>query len=213
MSSSPAVRPPRIVFFDIGNVLLHFDNRLACRRVAALAGVEPELVWQAWFGSDLWVRHELGQITGRDLWAELSAAVDANFDYDAFVPAASAIFRVNVPAKTLAGQLYKAGYRLGLLSNTNDLHWHYFLDGRYAHLPAWFDVPVASFQIRAMKPNAEIYEAAARLAGVEPHEALFTDDLVANVEGAREAGFDAVPFTTAARLGDELRARGLRFNL
>ncbi len=203
----------RFIYFDIGNVLLHFDNRLACRRVAALAGVDPEAVWQAWFGSQLWVENELGQADGRGLCARLSALVGAELDYEEFALASSAIFTVNVPVKTIAAQLRAAGYRLGLLSNTNELHWNYFTDGRYAMLPGWFEQHALSFRLGQMKPGAEIYRSAATLAGVAPGEVFYTDDILANVEGAREAGFDAVHFTTAARLADELRTRGIRINL
>ena len=69
-----------------------------------------------------------------------------------------------------------------------------------------------SCQVRAAKPDAAIFQAAAELAGVPPEEIFFTDDLAEHVAGAREAGFDAVQYTSTPRLVAELRDRGLRFN-
>jgi len=69
-----------------------------------------------------------------------------------------------------------------------------------------------SFEIGAMKPDLTIYQRAAALAGVQPEEIFYCDDVEANVLGARAAGFDAVQYTTTPLLVDEIRRRGLRMN-
>ena len=103
-----------------------------------------------------------------------------------------------------------AGHRLGVLSNTCAAHWNYCLP-RYTLLRK-FEVYALSFEIGAMKPDPTTYRAAADLAGAAPEEIFFTDDRPENVEAALAAGYDAVPFTTAARLADDLRRRGVEFN-
>ena len=55
-------------------------------------------------------------------------------------------------------------------------------------------------------------EAAADLAGVAISDIFFVDDLEANVQGAREAGMDAVVFESVDKLAAQLRDRGVRFN-
>ena len=42
------------------------------------------------------------------------------------------------------------------------------------------------------KPDPAIYALAQRRLGVEPHEVVFLDDVAANVDAAREAGWHAV---------------------
>jgi putative hydrolase of the HAD superfamily len=111
----------------------------------------------------------------------------------------------------LVSQLHAAGYRTGILSNTCTTHWDYCY-ARYRMLSDAFDIHALSFELGEVKPNKEIYLAAAKLAGVSPNDVFFCDDLPENVEGARAAGFDAVVFTTAAALNDALRQRGVRFN-
>jgi HAD superfamily hydrolase (TIGR01509 family) len=69
-----------------------------------------------------------------------------------------------------------------------------------------------SFELKACKPSPKIYTGAANKAQVRPDEIFFVDDTPGHVEGARRAGFDAVPYTTTPRLVAELRARGLEFN-
>ena len=63
-----------------------------------------------------------------------------------------------------------------------------------------------------MKPAPEIYQAAIESVDCEPREIFFMDDKLENVEGARAAGLDAVIFTTAEQLVEELARRGVELN-
>jgi FMN phosphatase YigB (HAD superfamily) len=47
------------------------------------------------------------------------------------------------------------------------------------------------------------------MAGSAPAEIFFVDDRADNVAAAREAGFDAVPYTDAQSLIETLAARGI----
>jgi HAD superfamily hydrolase (TIGR01549 family) len=132
-------------------------------------------------------------------------------DRAALEMAANDIFWLYTPLVGLVGRLNAGGYRLGVLSNTNRGHWCY-VAGRFAYLTSIFHVHAMSFEIGVMKPAPQIYEAAARLAGVEPNDIFFTDDRPENVLAANQAGWDAVLFTTPAVLRLELFDRGIVLN-
>lgn len=51
---------------------------------------------------------------------------------------------------------------------------------------------VYSHEVGVAKPDPAAYELTARRLGVEPHEVLFLDDVEANVDAARRAGWHAV---------------------
>ena len=51
---------------------------------------------------------------------------------------------------------------------------------------------VYSHEVGVAKPDRAAYELTARRLGVEPHEVLFLDDVEANVDAARHAGWHAV---------------------
>jgi glucose-1-phosphatase len=206
------VRTPKFLYFDLGNVLLFFDHRRAARQLGALAGVDEREVFDYVFASDLNTRCDAGLVSGPEFAAEFRERFPCAADDAAIFRAASEIFRVNVPMKSIVGRLSDAGCRLGILSNTCDMHFDWFASGRYEPIPQAFDVIVLSYQLRVSKPEPAIYEHAARQAGVAPEEVFYTDDIPANIEGARAAGFDAVLFTTAAQYADDLRSRGVRFN-
>jgi putative hydrolase of the HAD superfamily len=203
---------PKFIYFDIGNVLLFFSNRKACAQIGALTDTDAEAVWAHLFESGLAWQAERGEIDSQQLYAAICAGVRRQPTFAELAFAASDIFQVNSTIKPIVANLHAAGYRLGLLSNTNQLHWDFFTDGRYVMLPECFEVHALSFRIQAMKPEPKIYEAAAELAGVAPHEIFFVDDMPVNVEGAREAGIDAVQYHSAWQLANELRQRGVRIN-
>jgi FMN phosphatase YigB (HAD superfamily) len=204
--------PPKFLYFDLGNVLLFFDHQRAARQLAEVAGCSAEQVYDLVFRSDLNERCDGGSVDRAEFCREFRRLTKCNADDGAIVRAASEIFSVNVPMKAIVSQLRAAGHRLGILSNTCDMHYDYFADGRYAPIPSAFEVVVLSYRLKSLKPNVEIYLEAARRAGVAPHRVFYTDDKPENVEGACRAGFDAVLFTTAADFAAQLRRRDIRCN-
>jgi len=72
-----------------------------------------------------------------------------------------------------------------------------------------FDEFVLSYEIGSMKPAAKIYQEAIARSGCAAEECFFTDDILVNVEAAREHGIDAVQFHSADQLENELRLRSL----
>ena len=112
--------------------------------------------------------------------------------------------------KAVVSQLRTAGHRLGLLSNTCDMHYDLFADGRYEPIPAAFDVTILSYKLKQMNPQPEIYLEAARQAGVAPEEIFYVDDLPANIEGAKRVGFDAVLLSKFCNVALPVRSTRLR---
>ena len=204
--------PPKFIYFDLGNVLLYFDHRRACRQMAAEAGTSADKVWDAVFAGDLELRYESGELDDRAFYEAFCQATDTRADFDRLQLAGSEIFEINHSLVPVVAQLDAAGHRLGILSNTCPAHWAYCTSGRFGLLDKAFDVTALSYQIGACKPAPEIYREAARLAGVRPDEIFYVDDIAGHVAGARQAGFDAVQYTTTAALVEALLTRGVRFN-
>jgi HAD superfamily hydrolase (TIGR01509 family) len=205
------VPSPRFLYFDLGNVLVTFDVRVMCRQMGEVAGIEPSRVMEAAIGQGLLTRYETGQITTEQFHQEFCRATGTRPDRAALSFAASDIFHLRTSIVPVVAHLRQAGCRLGILSNTCEIHWDYCRK-RFRLLNDLFAVHALSFRIGAVKPEGAIFRAATALAGVEPGEVFFTDDCPGHVAGARAAGFDAVQFTSTPELVAELRARGLRFN-
>lgn len=204
-------KQPEFLYFDLGNVLLHFDLGRASRQVAQAAGVEPQVARRIVFEGPLSTQYERGEIDTRQFFAAFRAETGSRITYDAFQTASCAIFDWNVPMLPLVVQLRAAGYRLGILSNTNHGHWAYCTRS-YPVIAEAFEQTVLSYEVHAMKPEPEIFRIAAKRAGVAPAAILFVDDLAENVAGARRAGFDAVQYTSPVAISRLLLSRGMRSN-
>ncbi|GAA5155966.1 HAD-IA family hydrolase [Nocardioides marinquilinus] len=63
---------------------------------------------------------------------------------------------------------------------------------RHHGFEAVTDVLVYSHEVGLAKPDPRVYDLTARRLGVEPSEIVFLDDVEANVEAARAAGWHAV---------------------
>jgi FMN phosphatase YigB (HAD superfamily) len=208
--------PPRILYFDLGKVLLEFCHERMCRQMAEVAGIPAEAVREALFSDEgckaAQIRYESGQISTEEFFEYFGVATKTAPDRVKLAAAVCDIFDPIEPMWQLVRRLAAAGNRLAILSNTNPVQWEYIVDGRYPLLAAGrpgsaFDWVILSYEVKSMKPDAAIYAAAIARAGVEPSEVFFTDDRLENVDGARAVGIDAVHFTGAENLIAELQRR------
>ncbi len=201
----------QFLYFDLGKVLVDFSVDQMLRQMASVADISTQRVHEAIFSGGLMLEHERGKLSSREFYEAFCTATHTRCDFDRLAAAAAAIFTLNLPMLPLAAQLRQAGYPMGILSNTCETHWPYCRD-HYRIVAEGFQVYALSYRIKAIKPEAAIFHAAAELAGCRPEEIFFVDDVAGHVAGARAAGFDAVQFTSAEALAAELRRRGLRFN-
>lgn len=202
--------PPRFFYFDLGNVLLDFDHAIACRNIAALTGLTPQRVREIVFDSGLELCYERGDLTCREFWLAFCESSATEPDFDSLLAAAGRIFWPTRGTLDLVRQLKQAGHRLGILSNTCAAHWQRGAAELLAADRAAFEATALSFELRRLKPEPEIYWMAAELVNVAAAEIFFVDDREENVAAARQAGFDAVQFTSAESLANALNQRGVR---
>jgi putative hydrolase of the HAD superfamily len=99
--------------------------------------------------------------------------------------------------------MLKSKYRIGIISNA----WKNITDS----LVAWgiddaFEMAVGSGDVGIMKPDPRIYQIALDRLNVRPEEAVFIDDFIENVQGAKAVGIHAIHFQNRQQALQELRA-------
>lgn len=201
----------RLVYFDLGNVLLAFTHQQGYDQIATAAGLSSEAVKAALTDSGLNDRYERGALTTSEFHQAFREATGARITEQQLSLAWSAIFTLKSRTIGLAAALAAAGHRIGILSNTSEAHWSY-ARRQYRVLDQLFRPTVTSFGVRAMKPESAIYQAAEDMARLRPDELLFVDDRPENIAGARARGWHAELYQNAHQLTKVLDQHGLSFN-
>jgi putative hydrolase of the HAD superfamily len=210
---------PRILYFDLGNVLLGFSHERMCAQMADVAGLSVENVREVLFADEgpdcvQW-QIEDGRLDVDGYYAHFCERTKSRPNRLRLEWAAADIFWPLESSVELLRTLVATGNRLGILSNINPLHWQFVSDGKYPWLQppgrpgSLFSAVVLSYEVGVMKPDRRISEAAAAKAGAPPAEVFYVDDREENVRGALAAGLDAVQFVGVDELGAGLRSRGV----
>jgi HAD superfamily hydrolase (TIGR01509 family) len=194
------------VVFDLGNVLLRFDDTIARDRMAARTGKTAGEIEAYFWGTPHATHLSLGKMTGQRFYRTVSNDLGFDGEYEEFAAIWSEIFTPVEPMMELAASLATRLPRM-ILSNTNAIHMHYISE-TYPAIQE-FDAQILSHEVGLLKPDREIYELTLRHGGLEAGRTLFIDDLPANVEGARAAGMLGLQFMDAGQVRQELTKLGV----
>ncbi len=208
------IDPRKFVFFDLGNVLVHFDHDIAVRSVARLSGREAAVVKEAIFTSGLQDRLETGLMSSSEFAQSVIAKLACQLSEEQVLEAISAIFEPNEAMVVVLEQLKRAGVPMAVLSNTCEPHWGWVLRQNWPIIGNWFDFYVLSYEARSMKPDSGIYEVSERRSGRGPEHLFFTDDRADNIAAAAARGWathqfreiDGLVATLGPWLGIELKS-------
>jgi epoxide hydrolase-like predicted phosphatase len=191
----------RAVYFDMGGVLLRSESEVERRKWEKRLGLPEKMLAEIVFENDVAALATVGRATTDAVWAEvgrqlnLAPAALAELRADFFRGDA---FDVDLLAFIRA---LRPRFKTGLISNA----WPDAPETTYRVLNATaFDTLLFSAQEGVMKPGAEIYQRALARLGVAPAEAIFVDDVQANIDGARAVGMAGVLFTGSAEVRAEI---------
>jgi 2-haloacid dehalogenase len=196
------------VVFDVGNVLIPWDPRWLLRKLLpdddAVEHFLRESDFLAWNA-----QHDAGQTFADGIaqqarrfpqWRHLFQAFFDRWEETTGPPIAETL--------ALSRALRAAGYRTLALTNFSAETWPRAV-ARFAFLGEFEGVVVSGHE-RLMKPDPAIYRLLCERHAVEPSRAVFIDDSLHNVDGARRIGMAALHYTSPAALLDALAALGVR---
>ena len=178
------------VVFDLGKVLVDFDYDIAIPRIAARSTLPPAEVKKFFFQSHLLVDYESGRLTRQEFFEAVCKATGFRGTIEEFGELFADIFMPIPPMIELHAGLRHRGIPTYIFSNTNDLaiehirqNFPFFRD---------FDGYIFSYKVKAMKPDAKIYEALEKLAGRHGADILYIDDRPENVAAGVARGWGTI---------------------
>ena len=197
----------RHIVFDIGKVLIHYDPDLPFSRLI------PDADRRKWFFDNVCTHDwNIEQDRGRT-WAEAEALLIADFpDQEDNIRA----FRANWHEMVSHHYEDSVAIMLGLIEDGRDVTMlTHFASDTFAEARERFPFlnrprgVTVSGEVRLLKPDRAIYDRHAKDFGLDPTASLFIDDSAKNVQGAIDAGWQAVLFEGAGKLEQDLRRLGI----
>ena len=183
----------RNMVFDIGNVLMDFRWKEYMRSLFGEDEALIQTINQGIWHNGCWAAMDKGEMDGA---ATLRSAV-------AFAPQYEKEIKLTLDRVALA--FHKFGYAIPWVQELKRMGLNVYYLSNYSafsiaanpdvldFIPC-MDGGVFSFEVKAVKPEPEIYRCLCDKYGLKPEECLFTDDVPANVKGAQACGFQGIVF-------------------
>jgi putative hydrolase of the HAD superfamily len=207
----------KAILFDFGQVLNAAQDQALVdahrARLAARLAMTGEELWPYLFEGELGQRLMAGELAREEYWRTIlgqRGLVDPA-EVRAFADSVFAVTDELHPDMVALLAELKPHYLLGVVSNATwpDEEMERMFREDYG-LPAdRFDAVVTSTSTGYAKPHPRIFQEALQRLGVEPAEAVFTDDLPSFTAAAASLGLHAHTFTTPAAFRAFLRELGV----
>jgi putative hydrolase of the HAD superfamily len=199
----------KAVVFDLGNVILNFDNSIISGFIGRKSGANENDVRAFIFGGAIEKDIDSGAINLETFLKRVNERFAANISFNEFEPVFCGVFTENEKVSRLIASLKKNNYRIGLLSNTNRPHFEY-IKNRYPVIKLIDDLHL-SFETGCVKPEKSAFDNILKFYGAGPGEIVYIDDLAKNVNAALPLGINAVLFESFEQLCSSLKKLQLRF--
>jgi glucose-1-phosphatase len=182
----------RLILFDLGNVIVSISFQKTLESWSKLTGLSvDEILSRVDMEDQAHYTFEQGDIAPSRFRKHISERIGYDFSEKDFNEGWNAMILGLVPGieEILSG--LRKSYRLAVLSNTNKIHEHYFMQ-KYWGTMRHFDKIFLSNKIHARKPEEKAFQTVIDSFKIKPEETVFLDDNMLNVEAAGKMGFNSV---------------------
>lgn len=197
----------KTVIFDIGNVLAEFRWKKFLEE-QGYDEITIEKIGKATVLSPMWNEEDRGAIErSQIIWDCCKIDPSITEEITDFFDRQGEMVVEYPYSVQLITNLKEKGYQVYLLSNYGE---HNFQNAKknFKFL-SLVDGSVISYEIKHVKPEPEIYEALLKKYNINPAEAVFLDDVEANLIGAEKFGIHTIHFTSLDKALEDMRALGI----
>ena len=200
--------PIEVILFDLGNVILPFTHYQIAEKLSRFSQrkefQDPQKIFSYLFDFEKGSvnGYEVGKVSSTQFFGSLKEYLHLTLSFEEFIPIWNDIFTEDQQVSNIIHSL-RGKNRLGLVSNTNPLHFDYILS-KFPVIRI-FDKWILSHEVGFKKPAVEILQKAVEWASVKPEAILFIDDIKSHVDVAVSLGMQGIPFASAQQLEEALR--------
>ena len=199
--------PPRLVIFDMDDVLCHYDLGRRLRALSQISGKTPRdiraAIWDSGFEDDA----DSGGYPDADVYlAEFSYRIGHTVTRQQWIAARRESMIPSSQVLALAEAIGKVS-RLAIYTNNGPIV-KSSLDELFPEAAAIFKERYCSYEFGTKKPDPDSFTKLLRKIKIPPADTWFIDDKRSNVQGAKLAGLKAHHFRSYEALAKDVKSMG-----
>ena len=199
----PVPVSPKLLLLDLGGVIVDLGDPVRKMQLE----LDAADFWHIWRSAQCVREFELGKMGATEFFTRLAVAISYSGSADE-LRQRFALWELPIrkEIESLIPML-PAGLKVGLLSNTNEIHWA-SISSR-TRLFEQFDFIYLSFETGHYKPDRCCFEHVLKDSRLRARDILFLDDVGQNVDAATECGMQAAVVSSVDGLRSALRSAGI----
>ena len=214
----------KVIIFDFGGVLINLNRQVAVDKLVELGVHDADELLNNYVQSGLFLDLESGAVTPDEFRSKLRDKYNLQHITDEQIDEAFLAFLLDVPEhklqllrelKSSARNAAGEPVRIVMLSNTNGIHFPYCIKKHFEYdgykMSDYFDALYLSYEMKASKPDDEIFLKLLEAEKVKPKECFFLDDGPRNIESAQRLGFQVHLVELDDDLCSVVRDKGVKF--
>ncbi|HRA93948.1 MAG TPA: HAD family phosphatase [Aestuariivirga sp.] len=199
--------PPRLVIFDMDDVLCHYDLGRRLRALSQISGKTPRdiraAIWDSGFEDDA----DSGGYPDADVYlAEFSYRIGYTITRQQWIAARRESMIPSGDVLALAEAIGKVS-RLAIYTNNGPIV-KSSLDELFPEAAAIFKERYCSYEFGTKKPDPDSFTKLLAQIKIPPSDTWFIDDKRSNVQGAKLAGLKAHHFRSYEALAKDVKSMG-----
>ncbi len=198
----------KAVIFDVGNVVLFYDHRIAARKMFKMIDIDVGKILYILEGKNKRFvdMFDLGS-SSKKYW-NLAAKIwkIKKISYKKFDGVWNTMFWLNNAIFPILKKL-KVRYVVAGISNISFSHKRYIL--KEYKIKKFLKPLIFSCDVKMRKPEPRIYKFALKKLKVKPSETIFIDDKIENIVAANKVGIQGILFKNNKKLIKDLRKFGV----
>ncbi len=199
--------PPRLVIFDMDDVLCHYDLGRRLRALSQISGKTPRdiraAIWDSGFEDDA----DSGGYPDADVYlAEFSYRIGHSITRQQWIAARRESMIPSGDVLGLAEAIGKVS-RLAIYTNNGPIV-KSSLDELFPEAAAIFKERYCSYEFGTKKPDPNSFTKLLSQIKISPADTWFIDDKRSNVQGAKLAGLKAHHFRSYEALAKDVKSMG-----
>lgn len=180
------------LLIDFGGVLINLNRQRCLDNFKKLGLNDADKLLDVFHQQGIFMQQEKGLVTSTEFRETIRKKIGKEVS-DKQIDAVWNSFLMDIPTYKLDLLLkLREKYVVYLLSNTNEIHWHWSCEHAFPYrgfrVEDYFEKIYLSYEMKMVKPDAEIFETVLADAGIAPAQTFFIDDSDANCQIANRLG-------------------------